>query len=93
MANTKTIASVQKIAVKQQDGTLGEEHPIGVTSDYVIDKGSNYTLDKIITHYLKFIKEVPFVYDSSDGVEPVNSTRIGLWIDRSETNQDNIVTR
>ena len=91
MANTKTVASVQKVAVKQSDGTLGEEHPIGVTSEYVIDTGSNYTLDQIVKHYLAFIKNVPFIFDSDDGVEPTNTQHIGVWIDRSATNQDDIV--
>lgn len=91
MANTKTVTSVQRVAVKQEDGTLGEEQRIGVTSDYVVDTNSSYTLDQIIKHYLSFIKKVPFIYDSDDGIEPTNTQHISIWIDRSETNQDNIV--
>lgn len=98
MADTKTVSSVQRVAIKQVDGTLGEESHLGSTSDYVIHKrivGSDeqyYTIDKILNNYLDFIETVPFIYvnSSTEPSAPLNTDHIAIWIDRSVTNQDGL---
>lgn len=89
MADTKNISGIQKAYVKQSDGTLGEETGFSILSENVVDTQSAYTLDKIISSYLSYIKEVPVIYDSSDGIEPTNLNHISIWIDRSE-NHNNV---
>lgn len=96
MADTHTLSTVQRVAVKQVDGTLGEESHIGTTSDYVVHKRivggqeKYYSTDKIIDNYLDFIETVPFIYQGTDLSAPTNTERIAIWIDRSSTNQDDL---
>ena len=92
MANTKILTSVQRVAVKEVDGDLGQETHLGTTSDYVVHKRKDtyYSADKIMNNYLDFIETVPFIYQGTDLSAPTNTERIAIWIDRSSTNQDDL---
>lgn len=98
MADTKTVSSIQRVAVKQAGGTLGEESYLGSTSDYIIhkrvvgDTEQYYTADKILNNYLDFIETAPFIYVNSntEPSAPLNTDHIAIWIDRSATNQDGL---
>ena len=80
MAEHKTIKYAQ---IKNQDGTLGEEHYFGVDADNVFfdyeENGASYSAKQIIDNYLKFMQSSWFIYRGTETPNP--SSRIGLWID------------
>lgn len=89
MASKETLPLVRKIAVKQDDGTLGADNTIGAIFTDVVDAervgATGYSLDQFIDSYLKFMDETTFVYS---GNETPTNTHIGLWIDTG-TKQNN----
>lgn len=89
MASKETLPLVRKIAVKQDDGTLGADSTIGAIFTDVVDAervgATGYSLDQFIDSYLKFMDETTFVYS---GNETPTNTHIGLWIDTG-TKQNN----
>lgn len=60
---------------------------LGVTFGNVIDESSKYSLAQFFRSYLDFMRTTTFVHTGS--VAPTNN-HIGLWIDTSENNKDEI---
>lgn len=89
MASSTSLALVRKVAVKQEDGSLGQDNTIGAIFTDVVDSGrsnaTGYSLDQFLDSYLKFMNETSFVYSGPN--EPQNH-HISLWIDTSKSNQD-----
>lgn len=89
MASSESLPLVRKIAVKQEDGSLGEDSTIGATFTDIIDSGrinaTGYSLDQFFDSYMKFMNENAFVYAGPN--EPQNH-HIILWIDTSKNNQE-----
>ena len=88
MASKETVPVVRKVAVKQQDGSLGGDNTIGATFADVIDAdrsgATGYSLDQFFDSYMKFMDQNCFVY--SRHVEPSNH-HIGMSLHTSTTNQ------
>lgn len=89
MASKETMPLVRKVAVKQQDGSLGSDNTIGATFSDVIDAdrsgATGYSLDQFFDSYMKFMNEFDFTYVGD--IEPTNR-HIKIWVDTGHTNQE-----
>ena len=85
MASSGSINLVREIVQKQDDGTLGEAYPIGVTFTEVVDaerlNASGYSLADFFDNYYNFMKNTSFVYK---GPNTPSNEHIGIWIDTSK---------
>lgn len=85
MSSKDSVSAVRKVAVKQQDGTLGDDSDFGAIFTNVIDVGrtgeTGYSLDQFLDHYISFMKNTTFVYTGD--IEP-NNTHM-LWVDTGST--------
>ena len=89
MATSESMPLIRKVALKQGDGTLGNDNTIGAVFTDIVDAeragASGYSLDQFFDSYIKFMSNADFVYTGD--VEPQNH-HIKIWIDTSVTNQD-----
>lgn len=79
---------VREVIRKNDDGTLEASQIIGASFDDVIDTRANkgnYTLSQFFDNYIDYMNNTTFV--SRGTVSPAN-THIGVWIDETQTNQD-----
>lgn len=78
-------ALVKTVAVKNEEGTLGNDYKFGTTFEEVIDgrasKGG-YSLAQFFDNYMDFMNNSFFVYR---GENEVTNTKMGVWIDTGET--------
>lgn len=89
MASNETLPLVRKVAVKQEDGTLGSDKTIGAVFTDIVDAervgATGYSLDQFIDSYVNFMNETPFMYVGNE--QPTN-THIALWIDTNTPQND-----
>lgn len=83
---------VQTVAIKGEDGLLGNDFRIGAGFEDIIDSRigrGNYSLAQFFDNYTSFMKNSFFV---DYGIIPPSNTHIPIWIDTSSTNQDGFPT-
>lgn len=81
---------VNQILKKNEKGESEGPYNFGVNFNNIIDTRTGkagYTLAQFFDNYENFMKNTTFVYS---GENTPQNTHIGIWIDTSETNADQI---
>lgn len=76
---------VKKVAIKNEQGTIGTPYNIGADFADVVDSRSNkgnYSLQQFFDNYLDYMTNADFIYY---GVSKPTNPKIRLWINTSET--------
>lgn len=85
MANNRSL--VRQVAVKQDNGKLGDKQAIGAlftdVVDDVRDGATQYSLAQFLDNYMDFMESYPFTYMGD--TEPTNPN-VKIWIDTSSSN-------
>lgn len=90
MAETSQKTILQNVSIKNAAGELDSPAIIGASFEDIIDTREDktpYTLAQFYDAFMDYISNTDMFYYGE--TQPVNS-HMKIWIDESETNQDNL---